>query len=227
MLTLELDAKIKTVSKKSSGQGPGLAEATALLMTIDEALRQITDQKQFLVTERDKMFLYPNLKARIEEFRAYAENLSPDRFTSTWYKHIGGMVIPWYRRNGNIHLYLIDNGLLSKSLRPVPDLTYEQRSAFFLNRIMGLDPSEQRKKSRIHLHVFDVKDLADFNLMAIKNAIATEHESRGNFMSSASVMAFSLRKHCPDGGEIKGHPLLATNRPGWFKRQFPKWLLNC
>lgn len=204
----------------------GLYAATVILSKITDALEDITRQKRFDVSERTKMQRYPHLAKRIKDFQSYSEQLSPEQFNPTWWKQVGGMAIPWNRRNGNIHLYLLDNGLLSKSLPQVPDLNYEQRSTFFLNRVFGLKVSEQRTKGKIHLHVIDIADLDDFDNMAIKRAIAKEHESRGNFMQNSSMIAFSLRKHCLHGGEIKDRPDLAVNSPEWFARQIPRWRLG-
>lgn len=216
----------ESILKQAKTDNHGLYTATLIMGKIVTSLEEITNAKKFTVTERNKMHLYPVLSKRMDEFHQYVERLTPADFLPTWWKHVGAIEVPWNRRGGNIHLYLLDNGLMSKSIEMVPELTYDQRSAFFLNRVFGLEISEQRLKGRMHLHVIDVADLDDFDNMAIKRVIAAEHESRGKFMINSSMRAFSLRQLCEHGPVIKGHSDLVINRPDWFTRQIPKWRLG-
>ncbi len=216
----------ESILEQAKTDNHGLYTATLIMSKVVTSLMEITTAKKFVVTERNKMHLYPHLSKRMEQLQEYAEQLTPADFKPTWWKHVGAIEVPWNRRGGNIHLYLLDNGLLSKSIEAVPELTYEQRSTFFLNRVFGLPIPDQRLKGRMHLHVIDVASLDGFNNMAIKRAIANEHESRGKFMTNSSMRAFSLRQLCASGGVINDHPDLAVNRPDWFARQIPKWLAS-
>lgn len=202
----------------------GIFTAGVILQKIRDGLSQTLIDKKFALVPRNHMEKYPYLQERCEEFEEYSRNIHSSSFSRKWWRHLGGMVIPWYRKKGNIHLYLLDDGLLSKSLPMVPDLTYGQRSTFFLNRILGLDISDQRLKGQIHFHAIDIRDLKSFDIMGIKLAIAAEHESGGYYIEKASMVAFSLFQDCIGGGYIKGCPDLVTNRPAWFTEMFPNWL---
>ncbi|HMR55494.1 MAG TPA: hypothetical protein PKD34_02810, partial [Candidatus Doudnabacteria bacterium] len=95
--------KSKLVSK------PGFAEATMLLRKITEGVQRITAEQRFPLTPRNKMYKYPHLKQRMIEFQEYNTELPMALFHRNWCKHIGGIVVPWNRVNGNIHLYLMDD----------------------------------------------------------------------------------------------------------------------
>lgn len=209
---------------KEDKQGP--FTAGMILEKIDAALQLISRNQGFDLDLPEKLSKFPLLTKRVENFREYAQAIPKERLAGKWWKHLGAMAIPFKRHGGNIHLYLIDDGLLSKAIPSVPELTYKRRSEFFLNRVFGLEREFRKIKGKIHLHVIAASDLTGSDVMAIKEAIAAEHESHGNYMIGASMLPFSLRRHCPTGSEVRGCPDLVVNDPKWFAERIPAWRLG-
>lgn len=226
----------KAVKKKVSYK-PGVAEAGIILEFIEGSLFLINKKKRFDIYPPSPAWLKRshNLAKRIEEFSKFSESIPAERFERPWIKHVGGMSAAHHNSNGDIHLYQIDDGLLSKSLPPVgtdeDQLSYKDRSRFFCNRVFGLDVSGQRFKSRIHFHAFSLEDVITESfrvegqsvMLAIRNLIAADHGPDGNYIKRSTLKFFSHRSRCPDGVPMSQHLNLVMNKPSWFQQQVSLW----
>jgi hypothetical protein len=213
----------KAYDKILKADNKGALIAGILLLKIRSCIHLISKDQALQAEVPNDIDPKGLLMKRIQSFNKYAKNIPPERLASGWWKHYGAIRVPWDAHGGNIHLYLLDDGLLSDSIPKVPAVNYRERSAFFLNRVIGLDVESQRLKGRMHLHVINIRNLEGNDLMAIKRYIAHEHESAGNYIPNTSMVAFSLKQLCPNGGELEDIDFLAINPPDWFERQIPKW----
>jgi hypothetical protein len=233
---VNINSTDKVVKKKVS-HNPGVAEAGIILEFIEGSLFLINKKKRFDIYPPSPAWLKRshNLAKRIEEFSKFSESIPAERFEGPWIKHVGGMSAAHHNSNGDIHLYQIDDGLLSKSLPPVGtdenQLTYKDRSRFFCNRVFGLDIRGQRLKSRIHFHAFSLEDVITESLkvegqsvmLAIRNLIAADHGPDGNYIKRSTLKFFSHRSRCPDGVPMSQHLNLVMNKPSWFQQQVSLW----
>lgn len=230
---------VKAPVQKSSGKKStniGLKEAGLVLEFIEGMLHCINLRRSFEITMPSEKQIknWPHVMQRIEDFRKYADSIPLERFESPWVKYVGGMGASHCNTNGNIHLFMIDDGLLSKSIPPVgtnDDMTYKMRSRFFCNQVFGLDVHGQRLKGNIHLHALDIKDVvsaaiqegSNNAMFAIRNLIAKEHGPNGNYILRSKVKPFSLKKRCPDGYPVRSHQHLVMNSPDWLQQQMLVW----
>ncbi len=226
--------------KKPKTPKPGLTEAGVILGLFETAYSQITEQLRVIVYPPTpaKLRLAPHLQKRMEQFRIYLESITTERFGQSWLKFLGGMSISHIDSNGNIHLVVLDDGMLSDGLPPVGtdngDVDYKIISRFVSNQVFGLDISSQRFKGKIHLHVFNVKDLYAMAkarpdgsvILALRNMIALDHGPSGNYMNTSGFKPFCWRTRCKLGASMKQHNMLVTPDASWFQEQMPQWLAS-
>ncbi len=239
MATTEVASKASK-PKKPKTPRPGLTEAGVILGLFETAHLQICEQSRVIIYPPTpaKLRLAPHLQKRMEQFRLYLESIPAERFRQPWLKFLGGMSISHIDSNGNIHLVALDDGLLSNGLPSVGtdngEVDYNIRSRFVSNQVYGLDISSQRFKGKIHLHVFNVKDLYSMAkarpdgsvILALRSMIALDHGPSGNYMNNSGFKPFCWRTRCKLGASMKQHKMLVTPDASWFQEQMPKWLAS-
>lgn len=144
----------------------------AVLEWFQDKVREVMIQQ---IQIKDK---YPKA---YKNFKGYLEQLKVPQY-NRWCRFLGCMVTPISYTEGNNHVVVLDNGLLSDHLAKIPVLGYANESRLLTLHVFNLN-RRKHPIGDIHAHILGVNQLqavnhdgADSIILDLKKLIDRKHE---------------------------------------------------